>query len=1622
MMKIQKGCSLPVQVAVVLLLLPTLAGAWPAEVPRTGQTTCYDTAGAVIGCAGTGQDGEYRAGVAWPSPRFKDNGDTVTDKLTGLEWTKDANTGGAMIWYQALGYVKTLNTGDHDDWRLPNVNELENLVDFVVYNLPLPTNPFSNVQSCCYWSSTTDIASTDTSGAWIAGIDGGDGGFYKSYYGVRTYVWPVRGGQCGLAGNSIICLPKTGQTTSYAAGDDGDIQAGVVWPSPRFADHGDTITDKLTGLVWTKNANLAGGTKTWQQAFDYVKMLNTGGHSDWRLPNRRELLSLVDYAQYNPALPKNYPFTNVQLDNYWSSTSSEGYTDRAWRIYMYDGGVDYLGKTSNGCVWPVRGGQIGLFDNLDINGNGIPDIYEYQYGFRGSAGYSADPVNTGIGNYIYDHIVMQLPGVGMGFEFKRTYNSLNPEMGPLGYGWSHSYGVSVQEFDNNTVVTWGDGQRYVYSKQPDGSYQPVFPGIYDSLTKDSGTGLYSINRKDQSVYNFTTEGRLSSITDRNGNTITLSYDGSGYLTSITDTAGRTITVTNDTSGRITAIADPLGRTAGFAYDGNGNLATATDLRGNATTFTYDANHRLLTIVDPMGNTVVSHTYNAKNQVATQADAKGGVTTFTYDNETRITTLVDPLGHTTQHFYDVNYRLIREQDGLGNSNYYSYDSQGNRAAIMDKNGHNTYYDYDANGNVTYKTDALNNVTTITYDADNNPLTRTDAVSSTTTFEYDANGNLIKTTDALGHYTTITYNAQGQPLTITDPEGNTTTNTYDAQGNLKDTTDALGNKTTYTYDTAGRRLTAKNALNQTTTFAYDNNGNVLSITDPLTHAVQYTYDANNKKLTEIDRNGNTTTYGYDAKSLLSSITDALGKTITYGYDSLDRKISETDRLGHTTQYGYDAAGRLTSITDPLNHVTSLSYDAAGNKTGATNPLAKTTAYAYDAVNRLVTVTDPLGNATQTTYDKLGRVTAKTNAKNQTTQYGYDAMGRLIKVTDAAGGIVSYTYDNNGNRLTETDTRGGVTTFTYDGMNRPTQKNEPLGGSHLYTYDEAGNMTGMTDPKGATITYGYDANKRLVSRIYPDTTSVTYSYDANGNKTGMTDLLGSSTYAYDALNRLTSYADAFGSTIGYSYDDEGKRLTMTYPGSKTVQYGYDNAGRLVTVTDWLAGVTTYTYDNAGNLLQTTNPNSTVAAYAYDDAGRLISLQNKKSGGAVIASYAYTLDVLGNQAQVVQTEQLTPSYTPATTGYSYDAENRMTLAGGATVTYDANGNTSATAGDTLTYDYDNRLLQTTTGGAQYGYDGDGLRLTNTAGTVTTKYVYDIGGSLPEIACEKDASGTVMAYYVYGLGLITKILPDDSTSYYHFDSRGSTVAMTDSGENIVNSYAYNTFGEVIGSNQAVDNSFKYLGRYGITADPDNFYHIRARYYQPGTGRFITKDLLSGNDDDTQSLHRYVYALNNPINLIDISGFSSLEGGGGYSWGNGGGGQINFNDFLNEVNPSWWQRKSIKYLTNYLSYLTDNKMFSRVGKGLGFIFDAFNANHSVNQIYAEGGHTNKYSTEFKIVKFLTGQGSTVSGSAVSGMDIASGGQFGKSVNKGLEHFMDIADIGEIKTDADLDVYLTSKGY
>jgi quinol monooxygenase YgiN len=350
-----------------------------AHLPKTGQEHCYDTNGKVVACEGTGQDGDYQTGASSPVPRFTDNNNgTVTDNLTGLIWLKNANLFGEVMRDEAIEKVKSLTGGScglsdgskAGDWRLPNVNELESLLEFNNSSGPCVAtpNPFSNLQVANYWSSTS-VAAFPALG-WYVALAVGCPVFDLTFN--RMRMWPVRG--------ESTLVPKTGQKKCWAldknepsgvkevsckgTGQDGEFRAGVAWPNPRFSDNNNgTVTDHSTGLVWLRDGN-AFGTQSWQKALELCNSLCSGQHEltdgskpgDWRLPNINELRSLEDYGQHTPAIAEKNPFKNIRNSLCWSSTTVASAPSLARFLFVGIGSCVWDHKEVLMGVWPVRDG------------------------------------------------------------------------------------------------------------------------------------------------------------------------------------------------------------------------------------------------------------------------------------------------------------------------------------------------------------------------------------------------------------------------------------------------------------------------------------------------------------------------------------------------------------------------------------------------------------------------------------------------------------------------------------------------------------------------------------------------------------------------------------------------------------------------------------------------------------------------------------------------------------------------------------------------------------------------------------------------------------------------------------------------------------------------------------------------------------------------------------------------------------------------------------------------------------------------------------------------------------------------------------------------------------------
>jgi RHS repeat-associated protein len=205
---------------------------------------------------------------------------------------------------------------------------------------------------------------------------------------------------------------------------------------------------------------------------------------------------------------------------------------------------------------------------------------------------------------------------------------------------------------------------------------------------------------------------------------------------------------------------------------------------------------------------------------------------------------------------------------------------------------------------------------------------------------------------------------------------------------------------------------------------------------------------------------------------------------------------------------------------------------------------------------------------------------------------------------------------------------------------------------------------------------------------------------------------------------------------------------------------------------------------------------------------------------------------------------------------------AGADTFTHDDEGQLSAKNSTTYTFDYEHRL-KSIGSSIQYFYDGMGNRVSAVRNGVTTKYIYDASGNL---LAEADVNNVIQRYYIYGNGLRAMVTAGGQLYCYHYNATGNTIAITDSSQNIVNKYAYTPFGEIGNEQETFAQPFKYVGQYGVMSESNGLYYMRARYYDPTLGRFISEDPAGFRGGD---VNLYVYVGNNPVLLIDPSGLCS---------------------------------------------------------------------------------------------------------------------------------------------------------
>ena len=1116
--------------------------------------------------------------------------------------------------------------------------------------------------------------------------------------------------------------------------------------------------------------------------------------------------------------------------------------------------------------------------------------------------------------------------------------------------------------------------------------------IYDYNLDIYNPTIFTYTAPDGYIYQFQNENtasvnyKLTSVTDPAGLTVTITNNG------FTRSDGLSVSFVRDAQGRITRITDPNGNDITYEYDANGDLLAQIDGEANRTEYVYDSGHYLTETIDPLGRTTQRQEYDANGRLIAITDGNGNRVEMEYDLDNNSQILRDRRGNPTIYEYDsrgnvtheTNFPVINgtvqavetvrayDADSQmtsetlpdGTLNTFTYDVRGNITGdVRDSGGLNLThsYTYDDAGRMLSHTDARGNARNWVYDVQGKLITRSDRIGYTWLNTYDGAGNRIRETGPLGNYTLIEYNAQGgvtakerynssdvrlrrmeytydangnklsQTVIVSiggTPTAATTTYTYNANSQLLTQTDPLGHVTQMEYDAVGNRITEIDGLGERTEYTYNVLGKVTRIDYPDGTASVYGYDVDYNRDAVTDLNGNTVTYLYDPSNRIIHVGYPDGSNRVKQYDSAGNLVAEIDEAGNRTDHAYDSAGRRSSTTQPLVYdavagantqpVTAYEYDANGNRTAVVDANGNRTEYTFDAENRKTLTLYQDGNTATSVYNPAGKEIRSTDPMGLITEYEYDALNRLLKSSlppPMAGDPRSDTlfgFNEAGNLVSQTDANGHTTLYTYDLAGNRTSRTLPGGESESFTYDTANRLVGHTDFNGNLTAFGSDERGRRTTTLYHDGSSLLVTYNGMGERLSVVDSRGATSYDYDTRNRLVRRADPDGLTLDYAYTVINRLANVTTSGGRITSHSYDALGRLLSTTAAEGGVTGFGYDPVGNLVLSEQANGTIAEHVYNSRNQLTSLHNRYSDNNIISAYVYTLndnglrmridELMGNAVDYVyddnsrlirETRVGANAYDHqysydavgnrtevdkdgAITTYTYDVNDRMTSAGAATYSYDANGNLIGTseAGDMSSFEYnaaDRMVRATVPGGAvtDYVYDGDGIRVSRTDASGTTRYLVDGRNQtgVAQVIEELDGGGALQVSYTYGMDLLSQDR-GGAISYYHADGLGSVRVLTNGAGNLTDTYLYDAYGNEVAATGSTDNSYRFVGE---QYDPNiGFYYLRARYYDPTSGRFISMDPAAGDPQSPISLHRYLYANDNPVNYVDPTGEFTL--------------------------------------------------------------------------------------------------------------------------------------------------------
>lgn len=730
---------------------------------------------------------------------------------------------------------------------------------------------------------------------------------------------------------------------------------------------------------------------------------------------------------------------------------------------------------------------------------------------------------------------------------------------------------------------------------------------------------------------------------------------------------------------------------------------------------------------------------------------------------------------------------------------------------------------------------------TYDALGLPLTATEpdeqGVLQTTAFTYlvgDLDGDGIfdqsrRRTDPAEKMQEVLVDARGNTTAVRDFDGATpltTRYTYDLSDRLLSVTDPEGNLLALTYDTRGRRLRLIDPDAGTWLYAYDAMGRMTARTDPRANQLLFDYDALSRltarRLDQGDGGSQTlATYTYDqganALGRLSAIDDAIGQR-TFQYDPLGRiaQVSQT-LFGHpfAEDATYNALGAITTLTLPTGEVVRRTY--------------------LDGFLKKVEGLDRY--ATDLQYDVFGGLSHAALGNGDTLDFSFFPNGRLAGIQSNSGQVqdLAYSYDPNGNisGIADALDPNASRNFTYDDLNRLTSA---TGASTnlTYAYSPSGNLTAK---EGQPQLYTLPDHPHAVSQAI----GLTIAYDAAGNLTSA----GDHAFTYNEEGRMTEARQGGVLAGSYDYDAAGNRVRKTVSGVETLFfYGVE-------------GVVTTEADGAG--LVTTS-------YVYVGPRRVAKVNNDVDGDGVE-------NVLDNCADVPNPAQA-----------DADADNLGDACDAAPNNPDQDGDGLLDGDEVRTYHTDPANPDTDGDGV-----GDGVEVAQGFDPLDPQSTPPLGGTIPALS----AVGIALFLFLFFLSVaivqrrrrgaldraarlylalfvwlalqvqLSRTAWAALGEYIHPDHLGSTRVLRDGAGNETRRLTYKPFGDTESDTGTGEIRYEYTG--GALDAETGLYYLGARYYAPVIGRFLQPDDL-GNPFDPQTLNRYTYARNNPVNFLDPTG------------------------------------------------------------------------------------------------------------------------------------------------------------